>query len=60
MIIMTQIAKQKFLKNHSITPMLRSKMVDWMIEVLTSYKCSNQTFFITVNLIDSFLQFTSK
>jgi len=29
------------LKNHSITKMLRAKMIDWMIEVLCSYKCKD-------------------
>ena len=29
-----------FLSKHSITPSLRAKMVDWMIEVLSSYKMS--------------------
>jgi hypothetical protein len=28
------------LKNHMITNHLRAKMVDWMIEVLSSYKMS--------------------
>ena len=27
-----------FLTKHAITPNLRSKMIDWMIEVLSSYK----------------------
>ncbi len=27
-----------FLSTHAITPTLRSKMLDWMIEVLSSYK----------------------
>jgi len=29
------------LKRHTITPNLRAKMVDWMIEVLCSYKCKD-------------------
>ena len=32
--------QKKILQSHSITAMLRSKMVDWMIEVLSSYKMS--------------------
>ena len=27
-------------------------MVDWMVEVLCSYKCSDQTFFIAVRVLD--------
>lgn len=46
------------LKNHKIPVNLRSKMIDWMIEVLSSYKCSDQTFFIAVHLMDLFLERT--
>jgi hypothetical protein len=49
-----------FLKNHGITAALRAKMVDWMIEVLTSYKCSEQTFFMAVRVMDTFLASTLK
>jgi hypothetical protein len=31
-------------------------MVDWMIEVLTNFKCEDQTFFIAVNLLDRYLK----
>jgi hypothetical protein len=31
-------------------------MVDWMIEVLTNFKCDDQTFFLAVSLIDRYLQ----
>ena len=33
-----------FLKNHTISKNLRAKMIDWMVEVLCSYKCKNQSF----------------
>lgn len=45
-----------FLKKHEIDHGLRSRMVDWMVEVLTSYKCSNRTFFKTVDLMDRYFQ----
>ena len=35
-----QTYPKNFLKNHVIPSELRAKMVDWMIEVLSSYKCS--------------------
>jgi hypothetical protein len=38
------------LARHNITPALRARMVDWMIEVLTNFKCDDQTFFIAVSL----------
>ena len=31
-------------------------MVDWMIEVLTNFKCDDQTFFLAVSLLDRFLK----
>jgi hypothetical protein len=41
---------------HKITPALRSRMVDWMIEVLTNFKCDDQTFFLAVSIIDRFFK----
>ena len=31
-------------------------MVDWMIEVLTNFKCDDQTFFLAVSLLDRFFK----
>lgn len=33
-------------------------MTDWMIEVLTNFKCDDQTYFLAVNLQDRFLKNT--
>ena len=33
-------------------------MIDWMIEVLSSYKCQHQTFFVAVNMMDKFFEKT--
>jgi hypothetical protein len=41
---------------HKITPALRSRMIDWMIEVLTNFKCDDQTFFLSVSLLDRFFK----
>jgi len=38
------------LQRHKITPTLRARMIDWMIEVLTNFKCDDQTFFLAVSL----------
>lgn len=46
---------QHFLQKHTISVNLRAKMVDWMVEVLTSYKCTEQTFFMAVRLMDHYL-----
>lgn len=45
------------LKGHFITPEMRNRMVDWMIEVLTKCHCSGTTFFLAVNLMERFLKF---
>ena len=50
----------KFLGNHSITSFLRAKMVDWMIEVLSSYKMSEESFFRSVSLMDRYLKKETK
>lgn len=46
------------LERHKITPTLRARMIDWMIEVLTNFKCDDQTFFLAVNMQDRFLKNT--
>jgi hypothetical protein len=35
-------------------------MVDWMIEVLASYKCTEQTFFLAVRILDLYLARTER
>jgi hypothetical protein len=50
----------QFLKKHEIDQSLRGRMVDWMVEVLTSYKCSNRTFFKTVDIMDRYFQSENK
>ena len=48
-----------FLKRHKISKELRMKIINWMIEVLTIFKCSQETFFLSVNLLDLYI-FKSK
>ena len=43
---------ETFLQNHKINSIVRTKMIDWMIEV--------ETFFLSVNILDIFLQKTKK
>ncbi len=47
--------REQFLIRHKIDKDIRTKMVDWMIEVLSSFNCDHNTFFVSVNLMDSFL-----
>ncbi len=35
-------------------------MVDWMIEVLSSFKCEQNTFFISLDILDEFLTKSKK
>ena len=35
-------------------------MVDWMVEVLTTFKCSDQTFFLAVNILDRYFKHSDK
>ena len=44
------------LRKHKITPALRARMIDWMIEVLTNFKCDDQTFFLAVSLLDRYFK----
>lgn len=40
--------------NHAITDRMRSKMVDWIIEVTENYRCDQTTYFLAVSLMDSY------
>lgn len=44
------------LERHAVTPALRARMVDWMIEVLTNFRCDDQTFFLAVSLLDRYFK----
>lgn len=48
------------LQNHKITSNIRTKMIDWMIEVFSVFECMDETFFLSVNIMDLFLQKTKK
>jgi hypothetical protein len=43
-----------FLGQHTITPTLRARMVDWMIEVLASFKFTEATLFLAVAYMDRY------
>lgn len=52
--------EQNHLKGHKINGVYRAKMVDWMVEVLTAFKCADQTFFLAINLLDRYFDALSK
>ena len=47
---------ENFLNNHNITERMRTRMVDWMIEVLSNYHCDESTYFESVNLMDRYFK----
>lgn len=51
-----QVDVQGCLDRHKITAALRARMVDWMIEVLTNFRCDDQTFFLACSLMDRFFK----
>ena len=48
-----------FLSKQKINPYIRTKMIDWMIEVLSVFDASEETFFLSVNIMDLFFWKTS-
>ncbi len=42
------------LTGHAIKREYRAKMVDWMVEVMSAFKCADQTFFLAVSLMDRY------
>lgn len=40
---------------HEINPYVRTKMVDWMVEVLSRYHAQDETFFLSVSIMDMYL-----
>lgn len=49
-----------FLSRHDVAQDYRAKMVDWMVEVLSTFKMSEHTFFVAVSLLDRFFKKSTK
>lgn len=43
------------LEGHDITREYRTKMGDWMIEVTTSFKCCQRTYFLAMTIFDRYM-----
>lgn len=43
-----------FLRNHLIDGTLRARMLDWMVEVTSSYKFTHKTYFDGLTLMDRY------
>lgn len=52
--------REDFLRRHTIGEEIRGRMVDWMIEVLSSFSCVQNTFFVSLDIMDTFLYKTHK
>ena len=44
-----------FMDKHSLSPNVRERMVDWMVEVFSVYKCDPGTFELAVHIMDSYI-----
>jgi hypothetical protein len=40
---------------HEVTKEYRTKMMDWMVEVCTSFKCSVRTYFLATQIFDKYI-----
>ena len=47
---------ENFLNNHKITERMRTRMADWMIEVLSNYHCDEATYFESINIMDRYFK----
>ena len=51
-----EVVIKKLSEKHKIDEKIRTKMVDWMIEVLSAYKADTQTLFLSVILMDMYIK----
>lgn len=42
------------MENHEINGIYRAKMIDWIVEVLSAFNCSEQTSFLAINIMDRY------
>ena len=49
-----------FMDKHNMSPNIRERMVDWMVEVFSVYKCDPGTFELAVHIMDCFFARTKK
>ena len=49
-----------FMERHSLTPNARERMVDWMVEVFSVYKCDPGTFELAVHIMDCYISKSKK
>lgn len=50
----------KYLSIHNLSNQIRTKMVDWMLEIFNSYSSEPKSFFLAVHILDLFITKTKK
>ena len=48
------IVPENFMNNHKISSFIRSKMVDWMLEIFYVFQSNEETFLASIELMDKF------
>ena len=43
------------LSRHQLTSTMRSKMADWIYEVISQYHCSQETYFLAIHIMDLYI-----
>lgn len=54
------VPAEQLLSGHEITGVYRAKMVDWMVEVMTAFKCADSTFFLAISIMDRYFAALSR
>ena len=49
-----EMSNGKFLSEHKIDGILRARMLDWMVEVMSSYNFQHKTYFAGVEIMDKY------
>lgn len=52
----TQHSTADYLARHDVSEAYRAKMIDWMVEVLSAFQCSDETFFMACNVMDRYFK----
>lgn len=54
------LARANFLDRHEVTERMRMRMADWQVEVMHNYKCNDQTYFISMTILDRYFKETTE
>ena len=54
------LVPMNYMDKHTLSPNVRERMVDWMVEVFSVYKCDPGTFELAVHIMDTFISKSKK